>query len=510
MANIQLNSPWLEHLNKRPTVRLHANDRTDIAIVGAGIAGISTAYFLLKHTKKHILVLEADRIAHGATGHNAGQLVSYFERPFTDIANEFGPEMAAEGQRAVESAWKLLDDMRNDLHIQTPYQTFQGYAGCMDLDEILVHLRNNAKRAQAGLVPETTRIADSFSDITRIPRSLKALYTVVRHEEILNLLQTKNHRYIAALSGKKGVMNSAHFCEEVFMKLRERYSNRFRVMEHTPIHVVKLYAHDAELRSGPFAVRAKRVVLCTNGFEKFTIENHSGGNIDVKFHHLVKGSVGYMAAFLEKPQMEPTAISYLPSHPKQGSGTYTSDPYYYLTRRPHGDTTDTSLICIGGPDAPMDDTNDYSKEHPYPNEAKTMIDRFVRKTYQHTGRRLQFTHLWHGLMGYTPNGIRCIGAEPCNPILLYNLGCNGVGLLPSLYGGYRISQIVKEGKLKPSIFDPADLRCMLPGEQSEEDIVTSSRWFEQHVVWSLIVFWTCATIALLAYYWIEIETHIKT
>jgi glycine/D-amino acid oxidase-like deaminating enzyme len=61
---------------------------------------------------------------------------------------------------------------------------------------------------------------------------------------------------------------------------------------------------------------------------------------------------------------------------------------------------------------------------------------------------------WQGLMGYTPNNIRRIGFEPRNSALLYNLGCNGVGMLPSVYGGKRIAQLLSGIHLPPSIFDP--------------------------------------------------------
>ena len=59
-------------------------------------------------------------------------------------------------------------------------------------------------------------------------------------------------------------------------------------------------------------------------------------------------------------------------------------------------------------------------------------------------------------MGYTPNGVRLVGVEPKNRVLLYNLGCNGVGILPSIFGGDRISHILAGEKLSPSIFDPKE------------------------------------------------------
>ena len=87
MANA---SPWIHQLDKeRPTVSLTQDEEVDIVVVGAGIAGISTAFFLLKHTDKKVALIEGYKLAHGATGHNAGQIAGYFERPFPDIFKKF-------------------------------------------------------------------------------------------------------------------------------------------------------------------------------------------------------------------------------------------------------------------------------------------------------------------------------------------------------------------------------------------------------------------------------------
>jgi len=57
-------------------------------------------------------------------------------------------------------------------------------------------------------------------------------------------------------------------------------------------------------------------------------------------------------------------------------------------------------------------------------------------------------------MGYTTSGLRLIGPEPANPVLLYNLGCNGIGILTSIYGGKKISDFLAGKTMPPSIFDP--------------------------------------------------------
>jgi glycine/D-amino acid oxidase-like deaminating enzyme len=67
---------------------------------------------------------------------------------------------------------------------------------------------------------------------------------------------------------------------------------------------------------------------------------------------------------------------------------------------------------------------------------------------------LTYDFQWHGLMGYMDGRVRVIGAHPGRPALLYNLGCNGVGFLPSIHGGRQIARILSGERLPPSIFDP--------------------------------------------------------
>src|SRR4051812_44036612 len=105
-------SPWIKQLNTgRRIEKLREDITTDVAIVGAGIAGISTAFFLLRNTNKKVVIIEKNRLAHGATGHNAGQIVSYFERAFSELAKDFGLEMATAGQKDIDASWGLLDIM---------------------------------------------------------------------------------------------------------------------------------------------------------------------------------------------------------------------------------------------------------------------------------------------------------------------------------------------------------------------------------------------------------------
>ena len=451
-------SPWITQLKRnRPIVPLSHDTHTDIAIVGGGIAGIVSAFFLLEHTKYTVVLLEADKIAHGATGHNAGQLTSYFERPLADIVREFGLSMAIEGQRSVESAWELIEHIVATARLRTPLYTFTGYAGLSDKKAIVQHLEDNRIRKHGGLLPEHMYIASEWLVNETLPDIYQGLYSAVPQADILGKLETAHGGYIALLSSKKGCMNSALFSEELAGYLIATHPDRFRLHEGTPVKNVRLHESSATLTTSTARVHTQRVLLCTNGFEHFSLVNEYGKAIDTAFHAGVAGRIGYMSAYVDTAQSKPTAVSYFPNN-----HSFTNDPtgesYFYLTRRPHehGNVAPDSLICTGGPEKVLPNGAEYSRHDFFDQDIQESIADFMELHYKPHNKNPAKVFHWHGLMGYTPNGIRRVGIEPRNPVLLYNLGCNGVGILPSIYGAKRIAQIVRGEMLSPSIFDPRD------------------------------------------------------
>lgn len=450
-------SPWLHQLNRtRPLHVLASNQQTDVAIVGGGIAGISTAYFLLKNTNKKVTLVESGKIAHGATGHNAGQVVAYFEKPFSEIAEEHGIQKAAQAQKEIIETWKTLLSIVKEAKIKTPLTIFQGYAGCATVEQLIIHLHNKELREKQGISMETIYVAKNKHILGHISRRYKKYYKVLPHSKILKLLNTRHNHFIAALSTQKGTLNSAMFTEELCTHLLAKYPKRFKLFENAHVKKVDLSKNGATLNSHK-KVKAKKVILCTNGFEHIKIVNKPGDAINKKFHERVQGLVSHMAGYLQPEHLNPEAISYFDSKE--------SDPgaeYFYLTRRKYEFEKDNhqDLVCIGGPEYSLKEKAHYKKEATYHRHAEKLIKNFLDQNYILTPKKLKFNFFWHGLMGYTSTGIRIVGSEPCNENLLYNLGCNGVGILPSIYGGKRISEIISGKKVKPSIFDPIDPRCL--------------------------------------------------
>jgi glycine/D-amino acid oxidase-like deaminating enzyme len=451
---MQNRSPWLYQLNQeRISQALDRNVSPGVAVVGAGIAGISTAFFALKYTDQTVVVLERHKLGHGATGHNGGQAVTYFERGFAGLAEEFGLKMAAEGQQAVEDSWALLDEMYTDAGLDIPFARFKGHAGLSSFAQVLFHLDNNHARREAGLNLEEIRIVDDALFLHELPLKYAGLYTLAPKEEVLAMLETKNTQYVACLSYQKGCLNSALFCQEVLAYLYAKYPGRFALYEHTPVRKVVLRDTHAILDTGKHAIKTPRVVLCTNGFESFTIINENGLEVNGRFHEAVHGTVGYMSAYLEKQNKQPIAISYFPD-----PGASTDESYFYLTRRPYEYETKPghNLISLGGIDESLPQKGSYNHEQDFPEKHVGIFDTFFRNTYDlDPNKKIEYLFTWHGLMGYTKNRVRMVGPEPQNPILLYNLGCNGVGLLPSVMGGRMVVRHLAGEKMAPSMFDIA-------------------------------------------------------
>ncbi len=454
-------SPWIHQLNTdRPIETLASDTATDIAIVGAGIAGVSTAFFILEHTDKKVVLLDGGKLAHGATGHNAGHVTSAFELSFEDMVKDFGLEKASEGQTLVDGAWELLEDMYRKASLTIPFSQFTGYGGLPTLEHVLEELADNLLRSKANIKQNSVAISKNAPYLSSIPAEYQELYSLVDQSEINEKLETEGEEYSAIVSYQTGLVNSALFCQEIVRYLSTQYKERFSLYEHTFIQKIALHESKAILDAGTKTITAEQVVLCTNGFENFTILNYSGLDIDSRFHHEVSGCVGYMCGYLEPMDKPPAARYYdIPFSKEEAKNIPTGEPYYYITRRPYEyeQNKEHNIVCVGGPEFELADREQYVKDFLYPEEAHNDVDTFIKKTLRRKEQSaINYEFRWHGLMGYTPNRVRLIGSEPKNPVLLYNLGCNGIGILPSIYGGKRISQIVSGEKLNPSIFDPKD------------------------------------------------------
>ena len=458
-AHVPNHSPWLAQLGAGPRsapsiVPLNRDRAAAVVVVGAGIAGVATAFFLLRETDLDVLLIERDRAAHGATGHNAGQLTTYFERPLHDIARQFGEERAIEAQRAVDEANDLLDLMLVESGSTVRVERFVGHLGMYALDHLEIHLRDHLLRRRGGLACATCVVSADASFLDEIPTEFDGHYDVVPQGHIDDLLGVPGGMYRAALSEPKGCANGALIVEQVVESLQRRYDGRFAFHDHTPVERIELEPSSIVLRTqGRHRVEAGIVVLCTNGYTRHEIVDrrgpatHSLARTPVE----IEACVGAMAAYFEPELRPPGATSFIRNDRIGGD-----EPYVYVTRRTYErDNGPATLTCIGGPADIVVDDGEYDRTAPVPGDQVSALATHalpLADPSRPAGEPFDFA--WHGLMGYTRDGIRVIGADPGDPRVMYNLGCNGVGFLPSIHGGFKVARLLAGDELAPSICDP--------------------------------------------------------
>ena len=445
-------SPWIDQLRTDLDPKpLDRDATTDVAVVGAGIAGLATAFFLLRETDNRVLLIERDRAGRGATGHNAGQLTTYFERPLFDLVDSYGFDKVIAAQRGIDNSWDLLDIMVAESGAQVRIDRFTGYLGMFALNHVMVHLQGSSLRERGGLRVGPCLVSEEAEFLGDIPSEYSHLYSVVTSAAVRELLDTSDDRYCAVLSGTTGSINGALLIEQILEHLQAEFDGRFQFVDNTLVRHIDLDETSATIDTGDHRVTAGHVVMCTNGFVDHVVDNRVGSDIATHMHHRISGRVGYMAAFLEGAGRTPTTLSFI-----RNAIIGESTPYVYVTRRPYDQPAGpATLTCIGGPEAELGNRANYMPDAEFPVAIIDEIDNDILPMVD-SGRTKgsAYDYAWHGLMAYTESKVRLIGYEPRNRVLMYNLGCNGVGFLPSIYGGHRIARLLAGDALAPSIFDP--------------------------------------------------------
>lgn len=125
----------------------------DIAIVGAGITGLTAAY-LLKQSGHTVAVLEKDTIGAGTTGRTTGKVTSQHGLNYLDLHNRLGKETArvyAEAnQAAVEQIGRIIEKER----ISCDWQWDDNYIFTEDVKKV-EQLKQEAKVAADLGLPAT-------------------------------------------------------------------------------------------------------------------------------------------------------------------------------------------------------------------------------------------------------------------------------------------------------------------------------------------------------------------
>ncbi len=103
--------------------------KADVCIVGGGIVGVLSAYLLAREGVR-VVLLEADRLLHGTTGHTTAKLTSQHELIYARTRNLLGPELAQQYAQANQDAIAMAHMLIEELGIQCDWSRQKAYVYC--------------------------------------------------------------------------------------------------------------------------------------------------------------------------------------------------------------------------------------------------------------------------------------------------------------------------------------------------------------------------------------------
>ncbi|ARS90016.1 FAD-dependent oxidoreductase [Natrarchaeobaculum aegyptiacum] len=207
--------------------QLEGIESADVAVIGAGIAGLSTA-IELRERGQSVVVLERDRVATGVTGKSTAKLTSQHGQIYDHLRSEFGPQAARRYGQLQERAIDTVEQRIEDLGIDAGFERVPSYLYGNDPGP----LEREAKAAQAAGLEATY--------VTSVPPFERA-EAAVRFDE-----QAWFHprRYLCAIADELRADEEATIYE------------RTRVTDLDPGQPNRVYTRDG-------VVHARQVVLAT-------------------------------------------------------------------------------------------------------------------------------------------------------------------------------------------------------------------------------------------------------
>jgi len=127
-------SLWIETTPETSYAALSAEIDVDVAVLGAGIVGI-TAAFLLKRAGKSVAVVESKRILRGATGYTTAKVSAAHGIVYSRVEKKFGADGARLYADANRRALELISRLVEEQAIDCDFERKPNYVYCESAEE---------------------------------------------------------------------------------------------------------------------------------------------------------------------------------------------------------------------------------------------------------------------------------------------------------------------------------------------------------------------------------------
>jgi glycine/D-amino acid oxidase-like deaminating enzyme len=387
LPNSDIHSLWQDTVAAKPTfTELQGPHRYDVAIIGGGFTGLSTARYLAAKGQS-VVVLEANRIGWGASGRNGGVVSGKFRVAFADIADRYGLDTARRmhdvGIEAIDHVAELVEDYQIDAADYRP----TGSLRCAHNEVTLAALKKEAEWLKSAL-------GDTHC-------------TILNHME--TVAETGSGDFIGSmLNSHGGIIHPLNFVLGIAAGLQK---NGIDIFENSPVKHLRREDNGVFVEMPEGVVLAQQVVIATNSYSDIT-----SATAPVR-----KSIIPFRSAIIAtEPLSGQAATSSLPN-----GRSYSETRRMMRWFRKSGDR-----LLYGGRGAfgKTDSNSAFSALH------KAMTRQFPQL------RDVKITHKWSGLVAMTMDSLPHMGR--LDDRVVYAIGYNGSGVALSSYMGKHVADIV--------------------------------------------------------------------
>lgn len=367
----------------------------DVAIVGAGIAGLSMAYWLENlNPKLKIVIIDKGSMGTGASGRNAGFITCGSAEHFNKLNQQFGLAKATE-------IWRYSEDNRKLLLAEI----IQG-------DNLSVDFESTG----------SCTVAASSEDWIRY-QSLTA--TMLAANVDVELI---DGQYLEKFYGVQNAVGAIQYKHDgllhpikLLKKIKSKLKNT-RFLLNAEVNSYKATGPDWTLQLPQKEIIAHKIVFCLNGYADTVVP---------ELKELVRPQRGQI-------------IVTEPLKPFIKGPCYLTKYLCYFRQLPAGE------LLIGGfrnQDLEAENTN----KDEISEKIQSALDDFAKSYFKNT-KAIKIQHRWSGIMGFTPDGQMILGEHPQKKNTFVMAGCSGHGMGLSFHAAKTLAEAVG-GKTIPAHLD---------------------------------------------------------
>lgn len=384
---------------------LQKDSEADVVIVGAGIAGLTTAYCLAKEGKR-VVVLEDGYIASGESGRTTAHITHALDDRYYYLEDVFGEEKTRLAAQSHSDAIAWIAETIAREHISCEFRTVDGYLFLHPSDKP-EHLERELIAAEkAGLDVERAQPPGirGVGQSIRFPR--QAQFHIVKY-----------------LNG---------LCQAILAKGGRIY---------TGTHVDEV--HKDHVVANGHTVKASAIVVATN----------SPINDLFSLHTKQHPYRSYVASFLVPKDSLPYALWWDTGDVRS---RWSSEPYHYVRLESYDDTHD--VLIVGGEDhkTGQADAEGISETARYDR-----LETWARQHFPLIGNRVAH---WSGQVLEPIDGLGFMGRNPGDDTIYVISGDSGNGMTHTTIGALLITDLIM-GRENPytELYDPCRITFSATG-----------------------------------------------